>query len=156
GKAEVPVGIAGEHVAGLEPRAEHRLARPVRPIPVVRRSRRALDEEMADDAGRHVSPVVIHDPRLEARHDFAHGAALHAAGARRGSMSSGTSREQAPTPAGKYSVFPRPNAKYIFDAEKTTSGASRPNTAAPTRSAAARKCACEWTAAFGRPVDPEV
>ena len=72
------------------------------------------------------------------------------------SIRSGTSTDAAPTRAGKYRLLPSPKAKNIFEAEKTRSSASSPKTATPTRSAAARKCACEWTAAFGLPVDPEV
>ena len=66
----VGVGVLPEHVPGPHPLAEHGRPGALEPVPVVRRERLALDQELADHARGHRAPGVVDQARLEARHDL--------------------------------------------------------------------------------------
>ena len=68
----------------------------------------------------------------------------------------GSSTADAPTDSGKKQELPMPYAKKSFGTDRQRSSGRMPSTRAPYVSATDRIEACRCTAAFGRPVVPEV
>src|SRR5947208_2248285 len=77
GVPEAAVGIAPVLVTRPHPLAQERLLRALVLVPVAGAGAVALDEQIADFALRHVTPVVIHDPGIVARHQRAARAGAH-------------------------------------------------------------------------------
>src|SRR5207249_162480 len=77
GVPEAAVGIAPVLVTRPHPLAHERLLRALVLVPVAGAGAVALDEQIADFALGHVTPVVIHDPGIVARHQRAARAGAH-------------------------------------------------------------------------------